>query len=78
MPAHDALRAATGTAADVLGCAGRTGRIAPGLQADLLVVDDDPREDVRVLLDPFLILRAGRSPSKEGQSEWLARAAAST
>lgn len=78
MPADDALRAATGTAADVLGCAERAGRVAPGLQADLLVVDDDPREDVRVLLDPYLVLRAGRSPSKEGQSEWLTPAAAST
>lgn len=78
MPAHDALRAATSTAADVLGRADCTGRIAPGLQADLLVVNDDPREDVRVLLEPYLVLRAGRTPSKEGQSTWPAPQTEST
>jgi len=68
LPVLDALRAATSTAADVLGRADRVGRIALGLSADLLVVDDDPREDLRTLLNPSLILRAGRNLSKDGWS----------
>lgn len=70
MSSHDALLTATGTAADVLGRAGSVGRVAPNLQADLMVVDNDPREDVRALLDPYLVLRAGRVPSQEGKSTW--------
>jgi len=68
MPVVEALRAATCTAADVLGRAGRAGRVAPGLSADLLVVDRDPRDDLRALLDPFLVLRRGRPQSKEGRA----------
>ena len=67
MPADDALRAATSTAADVLGKAPIAGRVALGAQADLLVVAADPREDVGVLLNPYLVLRAGRTFSVNGQ-----------
>ena len=38
----EALRAATGTAAELLGLGDQIGRIAPGLVADLVVVDGDP------------------------------------
>ena len=40
----EALRAATGTAAELLGLGDQIGRIAPGLVADLVVVDGDPLE----------------------------------
>lgn len=44
-----ALRSATCDAATLLGQADRVGRIAPGLLADLVVVDGDPRADIRIL-----------------------------
>ena len=67
MSGVEALRAATSTAAEVLGRAERVGRVASGLSADLLVVDHDPRNDLRTLLDPFLVLRRGRTQSKKGR-----------
>src|SRR6516225_9366845 len=47
-----AVKAATGTAARILGKAGSVGALAPGAFADLLVVDGNPLEDVRTLADP--------------------------
>jgi imidazolonepropionase-like amidohydrolase len=44
-----AIRAATGTAARVLGKAGSVGTLTPGAHADLLVVDGDPLQDVGIL-----------------------------
>lgn len=40
VPLHEALTAATATPADAIGLADRVGVIAPGRQADLLVLDD--------------------------------------
>jgi len=63
-PAADVIRGATTQAARLLRLEGRVGVIAPGATADLLVVDRDPLEDVRVLSDPDrhlrLIIQAGR------------------
>lgn len=50
-PAIDAIRAATVTAAELLGCAGELGVIAEGARADLLVLDADPSLDIEVLAD---------------------------
>jgi imidazolonepropionase-like amidohydrolase len=60
VPAADALRTATGGAADACGLAGRTGRLAPGLDADLLLVDGDPTADVATLLQVRLVVSRGR------------------
>lgn len=43
---HEALTAATAAPAGVFGLTDR-GRIAPGLRADLLLVEDDPLQDIR-------------------------------
>src|SRR5436190_238146 len=59
-----ALKAATGTAARILGKEGTIGALTPGAYADLLVVDGDPLEDVRVLGDPErigLVMLEGRA-----------------
>lgn len=56
----EALRTATVNAADLLGLGDRTGRIAVGFEADLIVVDEDPLENVLVLQDPLLIVSNGR------------------
>jgi imidazolonepropionase-like amidohydrolase len=60
VPAPDALRSATGGAADACGLAGRTGRLAPGLDADLLLVDGDPVTDVSALQRVRLVVSRGR------------------
>jgi imidazolonepropionase-like amidohydrolase len=55
-----ALQSATSVAADLLGMASRAGAIEPGLDADLIVVERNPLEQVRTLQDPLLIVSNGR------------------
>ncbi|WP_153392817.1 metal-dependent hydrolase family protein [Ornithinicoccus halotolerans] len=57
-PAHEVLRAATVTAAALLGREGQLGVIAPGATADILLVDGDPLTDTDVLAQPERHLRA--------------------
>jgi imidazolonepropionase-like amidohydrolase len=45
------IRWATLNGAEAMGLAGQAGEIAPGMLADLLVVDGDPSKDIRVLCD---------------------------
>jgi imidazolonepropionase-like amidohydrolase len=56
--AAGALKAATVTAGRLLGLP--LGRIEPGTLADLVAVDDDPREDLERLRRPRLVIAAGR------------------
>ena len=56
----DVLDAATTGAAQALGVDGLTGSLAPGLAADLLVVDGNPLLDLAALAEPRLVLAAGR------------------
>jgi imidazolonepropionase-like amidohydrolase len=56
-PPVDIIRAATSTAAELLGRAGEIGTLAPGARADLLIVDGDPLADVSVLTTPEKNLR---------------------
>ena len=61
---HEALTAATATAADALGLGEHVGTIEPGQLADLVVVDGDPLADPAVLLDRdriWLVLQLGRA-----------------
>lgn len=55
----EVLRAATTEAARALGLADVTGRIEPGLAADLVVVDGDPTRDLRALRDPRAVVARG-------------------
>lgn len=57
-PPIDVIRAATVTAAALLGRTGELGVIAVGAHADLLLLDDDPLEDISVLADIELHLMA--------------------
>jgi imidazolonepropionase-like amidohydrolase len=63
-PAAAILRAATITAARLLGQQGRLGVISPGARADMLVVDGNPLEDIRVLTRPesclLMVVQGGR------------------
>jgi imidazolonepropionase-like amidohydrolase len=49
LSSYDILASATSMAAEILMEDGRLGVIAPGAYADILVVDGDPLDDVRVL-----------------------------
>jgi len=60
MKPADALRAATATAADVLGHAKDLGRIAPGFRADLAAFAGDPLHDATGLRNPAFVLEEGR------------------
>lgn len=51
---------ATAASADALGIGAVVGRVAPGYQADLLVVDGDPGEDLAALRAVRLVLARGR------------------
>jgi imidazolonepropionase-like amidohydrolase len=55
-----ALQTATTVAADLLGLTSRTGAIEPGLEADLVVVERNPLEQVDTLDDPLLVVSNGR------------------
>jgi len=55
----EALRAATVSSAELLGVADRTGRIAEGYDADLVLVPGNPLEDVAVLQDVLLVMSNG-------------------
>ena len=60
MSPADALRAATGTAARVLGRETDLGRIAPGYAADLIAVRGNPLADPSVLRKPPVVIKEGR------------------
>jgi imidazolonepropionase-like amidohydrolase len=55
-----AIHAATANGARVLGIEGRTGTIAVEREADLIVIDRDPLEDIRAIHEPLLVVTNGR------------------
>jgi len=63
-PPADLIRSATSTAARLLQLDGQVGVVEPGAFADLLVVDGNPLQDIRVLTTPGQTLRL---IMKEGQ-----------
>ena len=56
----EAIRAASTTAAELLGIDDRTGRVAAGYEADLLVLDRDPLEDIGAYQDVLFVMSDGR------------------
>ena len=56
----DVLASATSVAADTLGLASTTGRLRPGLSADLLVVAGDPLSDITCIRDVRAVTVHGR------------------
>jgi imidazolonepropionase-like amidohydrolase len=60
MTSLQALQSATSVAADLLNLTSRVGAVEPGLEADLVVVERNPLEQVRTLDDPLLIVSNGR------------------
>jgi len=56
-PPADLIRSATSTAARLLCREGQLGVVAPGALADLLVIDGNPLDDIRVLTTPEQTLK---------------------
>ena len=54
------LQALTAAPAERFGYAAHKGRLAPGMDADLVVLDDDPAKDVTAFARVRLTIRAGR------------------
>lgn len=59
-PHERTLEFATVTAAHALGLGDETGRLAPNLAADILVVEGNPLTDITALHKPQLVMAAGR------------------
>jgi imidazolonepropionase-like amidohydrolase len=57
LSAIEAIAAGTHNNARVLNLEGQVGGLAPGMLADLLVIDGDPSEDITILQDPRRIER---------------------
>jgi hypothetical protein len=62
----EALHAATGGAARILGAEGVLGTIEPGKWADLVLLDADPSADIRNTRRIRAVLQAGRVLDREG------------
>lgn len=56
----EALRSATTTAAQLLRLQDRIGQLKPGFEADLIVVERNPLEDIRSLADVLIVISNGR------------------
>ncbi len=59
MTPMDAILCATSNGARLLGVEDRTGMVAEGLEADIIVVDRNPLRDIRVLFDPLVVINNG-------------------
>jgi imidazolonepropionase-like amidohydrolase len=60
MSPMQAIQAATVVAAEMMKVSDRTGRIAQGLDADLIVVERNPLEDIRAMQDILLVVNNGK------------------
>ena len=60
LPRTEVILAATSRAAAAIGCAGITGVLAEGFEADLIAVAGDPREGLDALRDLTLVVTRGR------------------
>ena len=59
MKPMDAIRSATSVGAELLQISDRTGTVTVGKEADLVVVPDNPLEDIRSVQDVVLVISNG-------------------
>lgn len=64
----EALQAATLTPAELFGVEERTGRIAVGMEADLVVTERNPLEDIAVFDDVLMVMNNGRVSMTKGDA----------
>lgn len=67
----EALQAATTSTADLFGIADRTGRVEPGLEADLIVLERNPLEGIGVVQDVLMVVSDGEVIVQRG--DWPGR-----
>jgi imidazolonepropionase-like amidohydrolase len=56
----EALRSATTVSAELLGLGDRTGALKPGYEADLILVESNPLQNIRALADVLVVISNGR------------------
>ena len=66
MTPAEALRAATTTAAELFGLTGQVGAILPGLEADLIVLERNPLDDIGVVQDVLMVVSDGKVVVQRG------------
>ena len=64
-----ALRSATVDAAELLGITARAGTITPGKDADIIAVEGDPTQNVRLLEQVGFVMKSGRVHKLGGQRQ---------
>jgi imidazolonepropionase-like amidohydrolase len=67
----EALRAATTTPAELFGIEERTGRVEPGLEADLIVLERNPLQGIEVVQDVLMVVSDGEVIVQRG--DWAGR-----
>jgi imidazolonepropionase-like amidohydrolase len=60
MPPMEAIKAATTSAADLLGISEKTGSISSGKLADIIAVDGNPLEDIKTMKNVSFVMKAGK------------------
>jgi imidazolonepropionase-like amidohydrolase len=60
VPSMDAIKSATSISAECLGIDKRTGSLKPGKEADMIVVERNPLDDVTSMLDVLLVVNNGK------------------
>lgn len=56
----ETIQSATSLAAELLGVDDHTGKIAAGMDADILIIERNPLEDVGAVYDPLMIVNNGK------------------
>jgi len=64
-----AIRSATVDAAELLGITARAGTIEPGKDADIIAVEGDPTQNVRLLEQIGFVMKSGRVHKLGGQRQ---------
>jgi imidazolonepropionase-like amidohydrolase len=67
IPPIDVIRSATQKAAEALGISNQVGTIEVGKQADILVVEMNPLEDITRVGDVVLVMKSGKVVFTSGQ-----------
>ena len=60
MPPMEAIKAATTSAADLLGISDKTGSISKGMFADIIAVDGNPLDDIKVMKNVAFVMKEGK------------------
>jgi imidazolonepropionase-like amidohydrolase len=60
VPPIDAIRIATTNSADLVGIGGKVGALKTGLWADIIAVNGNPLDDIRLLEDVRFVMKAGQ------------------